>query len=107
MTLLSVSHKKQRQPADCLAACAAMVLEYLQVSVAYNDIVEQFETRYFGAPFFNVHKLEAMGLFVGTGEWGELNTIKAYLQKGCLYWLMFRRLNYIHTGNVKQVMWSS
>lgn len=29
MSLLAVLHQRQRQQSDCLAACAALVLEYL------------------------------------------------------------------------------
>jgi hypothetical protein len=38
MSLLAVSHWKQRRQADCLVACAAMVLEYLQVPVSYDRL---------------------------------------------------------------------
>lgn len=31
MILLPVSHQKQRRQSDCLVACAAMVLQYLQI----------------------------------------------------------------------------
>ncbi len=34
MSLLPISHHQQDQQADCLAACAAMVLSYLQVSAS-------------------------------------------------------------------------
>ena len=82
MILLNVSHWKQRQPADCLAACSAMVLDYLQIEVEYDDLLNQFETKSFGSPFRNIHKLESMGLSVTTGEWGGLETINACLTLG-------------------------
>ena len=33
MSSLAVSHRRQLQQADCLAACAAMILDYLQLAV--------------------------------------------------------------------------
>ena len=38
--LLPVPHHKQREGADCLAACAAMVLSYLGLSVAYERLLK-------------------------------------------------------------------
>ena len=38
MTLLTVSHRQQTQQADCLAACAAMVLDYLHIPISYNKL---------------------------------------------------------------------
>lgn len=82
MILLNVSHRNQRQPADCLASCAAMVLDYLKLNVDYDELLSQFETRYFGAPFSNIHKLESIGLSVATGEWGGLEIINSCLNLG-------------------------
>ena len=38
MPWLPISHQRQRQMADCLAACAATVLVYWQQPVAYDDL---------------------------------------------------------------------
>jgi hypothetical protein len=38
-TLLPVPHHLQRSDGDCLAACAAMVLAYLGVSVDYDRLL--------------------------------------------------------------------
>ena len=82
MTLLNVSNWKQRQPADCLAACSAMVLQYLQVPFQYESLVELLETKYYGTAFSNVRKVETMGLHVSTGDWGGVQTVEHHLETG-------------------------
>ena len=82
MTLLNVSHWQQRQPADCLAACSAMVLQYLQIPFAYDPLVVLLETQYYGAAFSNVRHLESMGLFVRIGEWGGTDLLEQHLKSG-------------------------
>ena len=59
MTLLSVSHYQQHQQAECLVACAAMVLDYLQVPVSYERLVKLLRIGPAGAPFRNLRFLES------------------------------------------------
>ena len=82
MTLLNVLHWKQRQPADCLAACSAMVLQYLQVPFQYETLVELLETKFYGTPFSKIRKLETMGLHVSVGDWGGIQTLAQHLATG-------------------------
>jgi ABC-type bacteriocin/lantibiotic exporter with double-glycine peptidase domain len=56
MLLLGVKHRRQTQ-ADCLAACAAMVLEYLGVPYAYNHLIGILGTTEDGTPFTNLMRL--------------------------------------------------
>lgn len=63
-TLLPVPHRTQRQQADCLAACAAMVLEYLGRPVDYARLVTLLGIRDFGAPSPNIRRLANLGLSV-------------------------------------------
>lgn len=58
MTLLSISHRQQSQQADCLAACAQMVLQYLQIPIAYSQILAILETDRGGSTFSKLKKLE-------------------------------------------------
>jgi ABC-type bacteriocin/lantibiotic exporter with double-glycine peptidase domain len=60
MTLLPVSHRQQRQQAECLAACAAMVLDYLQVPASYEQLVKLLRIGPAGAPFRNLRYLESL-----------------------------------------------
>ena len=62
--LLPVSHLKQQSEGDCLAACAAMVLQYVGVGIAYSDLLQLLRIRSFGAPAGNVRLLSALGLEV-------------------------------------------
>jgi hypothetical protein len=40
MNLLPISHRQQIQQADCLAACAAMVLDYRYAVIGLDEIQE-------------------------------------------------------------------
>ncbi len=81
MTLLSVSHLRQQKSADCLAACAAMVLEYLQVPVNYTQLLRILRVEYFGAFFRNLQHLESIGVHVLLGE-GNFDTLQKHLETG-------------------------
>ena len=37
--LLPIPHQRQRTEADCLAACAAMALTHLGISIAYDQLL--------------------------------------------------------------------
>ena len=47
--LLPVLHQQQRQQADCLAACAAMILAYLDVDIEYDQLLRLLKVKPFGA----------------------------------------------------------
>jgi ABC-type bacteriocin/lantibiotic exporter with double-glycine peptidase domain len=81
MTLLLVSHYQQRQQAECLAACAAMVLDYVQVPVSYERLLRLLRIGPAGAPFRNLRYLEALGLSVLI-ERGEIATLQSHLERG-------------------------
>ena len=81
MRLLPISHLEQRQQADCLAACAAMLLNYLQVSVKYKKLVKRLRIGYGGAPFRNLHDLETFGVSVQILQ-GEIETLREHLKQG-------------------------
>ena len=75
MNSLAVSHWKQRQQADCLVACTAMILDYLQVPVRYERLP-------IGTLFRNLHYLEsAYGLSV-TIDYGSPDLLQTYLDTG-------------------------
>ena len=72
---LPVPHRKQTDgAADCLAACAAMVLDFLGVSVPYKQLVSVLNIQEFGAPASNLRNLTTLGLRVSYGptSLGEL-----------------------------------
>ena len=59
MPLLSVSHRQQRQQADCLAACAAMVLDYLHVPFRYDRVPRLLRIEAHGTVFSHLQYLES------------------------------------------------
>lgn len=91
--LLPVSHRKQRQQADCLAACAAMVLEYWRRPVSYARLVALLGIQDFGAPSSNIRHLADLDLSVSFSQ-GTLAHLEAHLQRGepCIVFL--------HTGEL-------
>jgi ABC-type bacteriocin/lantibiotic exporter with double-glycine peptidase domain len=80
MTLLSVSHHQQRRQAECLAACAAMVLDYLQVPTSYERLVKLLRIGPAGAPFRNLRYLESLGLSVLIQQ-GVMATLQYHLER--------------------------
>jgi len=62
--LLPVTHREQDETADCLAACAAMVLDYMGVLVSYERLLKLLRVQWFGAFAFNIRALEELGVDV-------------------------------------------
>lgn len=81
MSLLAVSHTRQRQQADCLAACAAMVLAYYHVSISYARLLRLLGVRSYGTSFSRLRKLEAVGLSVLITR-GDLASLRRHLEGG-------------------------
>lgn len=48
--LLEVPHRQQRYPADCLAACAAMILGYIGILISYQRLLKLLRAKEFGTP---------------------------------------------------------
>ena len=81
MNLLPISHRRQQQQADCLAACAAMVLDYLQVPIGYDRLLRLLNIRAHGAAFANLRNLANLGVAVVVAE-GDLDQIEKFLAIG-------------------------
>ena len=62
--LLPITHLKQASEGDCLAACAAMVLDHLGLTLRYPDLLELLKVRSFGAPAINIRLVAQLGLNV-------------------------------------------
>ncbi len=74
MLLLPISPCQQRQPGECLVACAKMVLDYLRVPVSYEDLTKCLRIGYAGAPFRNLNYLKSLGVSVLI-EQGQIETL--------------------------------
>lgn len=76
---LPVPHITQRHPGECLAACAAMLLTYLGLSVTYGQLCKILQVRSgIGAPAFHIRALTSFGVTV-TYEAGTLDVLHQHL----------------------------
>lgn len=76
-----VPHREQIQLADCLAACAAMILEYAGRPVPYTQLIEVLGIGPAGAPRRNIMRLTQLGVQV-TYRQAAFSILAVYLQEG-------------------------
>ena len=81
MHLLPVSHIRQRQTADCLAACAAMVLDDRRVSYRYTALLQLLHIRDYGTAFSSLLRSEQPDLRVDV-QVGDLTQLRTNLHNG-------------------------
>ena len=74
--LLNVPLHKMSQTADCLAACAAMILDYIGHPVNYTDLLRLLEVGPLGTPAGHIVRLGQWGVSVEYGE-GSLETLQS------------------------------
>lgn len=55
--LLPITHYHQQNDGDCLVACAQMVLEYLEIRLAYERLKQILDVDIWGAPHSHIHNL--------------------------------------------------
>ncbi len=79
--LLNVPLHKMEQPADCLAACVAMLLDFAGHAVDYPALLHLLGTGPIGTPARRVKRLSRWGWRVEYGE-GTLTGIKATVNAG-------------------------
>ena len=79
--LLPLSNVRQRQLADCLVACTAMVLQYLYIPLGYERLLEILGTTDAGTPFSRLDQLKQWRLAVTGGE-GDMATLHTHLETG-------------------------
>jgi ABC-type bacteriocin/lantibiotic exporter with double-glycine peptidase domain len=75
---LKLLHVRQQQPADCLVACAAMVLAYLHISVSYTRVRQLLGTAAEGTPFYRLDRLHTRSVRITRGE-GTFTLLMTYL----------------------------
>ncbi|MBI4670212.1 MAG: hypothetical protein HY741_00910 [Chloroflexi bacterium] len=80
MPLLPVSHHEQLQQSDCLAACAAMVLDYLGFPAEYDTLLSRLQVGEYGALIGNLRFLEKFGVKVLIAR-GEIETLRSCLAR--------------------------
>lgn len=104
--LLPVTHLTQAQPADCLAACAQMVLNYLKQPVDYDRLLRLLAIRpQFGAPSSNIEQLSELEIQVDYGQ-GRLSDLEENLGQGhpCIVFVKTRELSYWNTDTAHAVV---
>lgn len=79
--LLSVPHRRMEETADCLAACVAMVLDYLDRPVEYGKLLKLLDVGPFGTPARRVRRLIQWGVAAEYGE-GEPGKLEALIDAG-------------------------
>ena len=62
--LLPVKNHPQHSTGDCLAACAAMALEYAGVSIAYNRLLRLLDVQSYGTPGSRLNRLTTLDIQV-------------------------------------------
>lgn len=80
-SLLSVPHHQQQQPADCLAACAVMVLDYLGVQADYGRLLKLLKIEPFGASAYNLHNLSSLGVTANI-DIRDMTLLRQFVQTG-------------------------
>ena len=80
-TLLSIPHHPQHSDGDCLAACAAMVLEHLGVSVDYHRLLRLLDVKPYGTPGSHLKNVSDLGVNVSYAL-GTLQELLEYLADG-------------------------
>ena len=105
--LLPVLHLSQRRQADCLAACAAMVITYLGKTVDYEHLMHILGIKHYGAPSSNVTRLREMGFRIRYSQ-GSIADIEKHLaeDRPCIVFLRTRELPYwnVDTGHAAVVI---
>jgi ABC-type bacteriocin/lantibiotic exporter with double-glycine peptidase domain len=80
---LAVPHVQQTQPGDCLAACAAMICTYLNISHNYNHLFRALAIEQgIGTPFSRIRNLAKLGITVDYQEYGTLPELYNLLRAG-------------------------
>lgn len=81
MNFLPVSHLKQQQQADCLVACTAMILRYLEIPFRYERLLKVLETERHGTIFSKLHNLRSLHISLQVQE-GNFQQIEEALATG-------------------------
>jgi ABC-type bacteriocin/lantibiotic exporter with double-glycine peptidase domain len=96
---LDIDHVRQWKDGECLAACAAMVLNFINFPVAYNKLLRTLEIKdEFGTPSSKVRNLERMGVHV-IYQRGDLDVLRKYLgnDQPCIVFVNTGELPYWET----------
>lgn len=94
---LAVPHIQQRVAGECLAACAQMVLTYLNIAVTYERLLKLLQVRSgLGTVAANIRHLETLNLTVTYQQFGTFEDVYNYLRQGhpCIAFIKTGELPY-------------
>ncbi|MCP4536601.1 MAG: hypothetical protein GY832_05595 [Chloroflexi bacterium] len=80
-TLLPIPHHLQQSDGDCLAACAAMALNYLDVPVDYGHLLRLLGVTPYGTPGSRLNRLTDLNIHVRYAQ-GTMDELYGYLNSG-------------------------
>jgi ABC-type bacteriocin/lantibiotic exporter with double-glycine peptidase domain len=80
-TLLPIPHHLQQSDGDCLAACAAMTLGYLDVPIDYGRLLRLLGVTPYGTPGSRLNRLMDLNVHVRYAQ-GTMDELYGYLNSG-------------------------
>jgi ABC-type bacteriocin/lantibiotic exporter with double-glycine peptidase domain len=94
-TFLQIDHIQQRADGECMAACAAMILSYINVRVNYNQLINLLHITPIGTASFRVLELEKLNITVVYKQ-GTLDELREHLanNRPCLAFVDSAQLPY-------------
>ncbi len=95
--LLPVTHIYQHKKGECVAACCAMLLDYLSISTSYKQLLKLLGTQPFGTLASQINKLETLNLTV-IYKHGTFTELYEHLtnNRPCIAFVMTGQLPYWH-----------
>jgi ABC-type bacteriocin/lantibiotic exporter with double-glycine peptidase domain len=79
--LLDVNHFVQEEPFGCLAACAQIILDYLQIPSTQEQLNRRLGLRSAGTRYTHLERLTALGVHV-TLQAGTEDALKLAIEQG-------------------------
>lgn len=78
--LLPLPNFRQKQDSDCLAACASMALQAVDVRIPYQDLLSILDVHPWGTPHRNIRKLSDLSANIRvTYKQGEITDLARFL----------------------------
>ena len=93
--LLPIPHRLQQSDGDCLAACAAMALDYLGVAANYDRLLKVLDVKPYGTPGSRLNNLVSLNVRVCYSQ-GTLNELLDHLsqERPCIVLVRTNQLPY-------------
>lgn len=100
MLLSNFRHSPQQHRSDCLVACAEMVLNHLGIPTEYPRLARLLRAGQLFTPIGHLQELRKLGLFVATGDQGEVSMFVSYLNLGLPVIVAVRTWGWRHWNEV-------